>query len=95
MMHSPGHVGDFIRTEIIEGYGLTVSSGAQALGVTRQALSTLLNGGGLSPEMALRIEKAFAVRMDTLLRMQANYQIAQTRQREDTIRVARYHPVAA
>lgn len=95
MMHSPGHVGDFIRTEIIEGHGLTVSSGAQALGVTRQALSTLLNGGGLSPEMALRIEKAFAVQMDTLLRMQANYQIAQTRQREDTIRVARYHPVAA
>lgn len=96
MMHSPGHVGDFIRTEIIEGHGLTVSSGAQALGVTRQALSTLVNGhGGLSSDMALRIEKAFGVKMDTLLRMQANYVIAEARKREDTIHVARYEPVAA
>lgn len=94
MMHSPGHVGDFIRTEIIEGHGLTVSSGAQALGVTRQALSTLLNGGGLSSDMALRIEKAFGVKMDTLLRMQANHQIAEARKREDTIHIARYERAA-
>lgn len=95
MMHSPGHVGDFIKTEIIEGNELTVSAGARILGVTRQALSTLLNaGGGLSPDMALRIEKAFGVKMDTLLRMQANYEIAEARKREDTIHVARYERAA-
>ena len=95
MMHSPGHVGEFIKTEIIEGNDLTVSSGARILGVTRQALSTLLNaGGGLSPDMAMRIEKAFGVKMDTLLRMQANYEIAEARKREDTIHVARYERAA-
>nr|WP_295659513.1 HigA family addiction module antitoxin [Polymorphobacter sp.] len=95
MMLSPGHVGDFIKTEIIEGNELTVSAGARILGVTRQALSTLLNaGGGLSPDMALRIEKAFGVKMDTLLRMQANYEIAEARKREDTIHVARYERAA-
>lgn len=95
MMHSPGHIGEFIKTEIIEGNGLTVSSGARILGVTRQALSTLLNaGGGLSPDMAMRIEKAFGVKMDTLLRMQANYAIAEARKREDTIHVARYERAA-
>ncbi len=95
MMHSPGHIGDFIKTEIIEGNELTVSSGARILGVTRQALSTLLNGGGgLSADMALRIEKAFGVKMDTLLRMQANYEIAEARKRADTIHVARYERAA-
>ncbi|MGI4875883.1 MAG: HigA family addiction module antitoxin, partial [Janthinobacterium lividum] len=79
----------------IEGNELTVSAGARILGVTRQALSTLLNaGGGLSPDMALRIEKAFGVKMDTLLRMQANYEIAEARKREDTIHVARYERAA-
>lgn len=95
MMHSPPHIGEFIQ-EIIEGYDLTISSCARILGVTRQALSTLVNcHGGLSPDMALRIEKAFGVKMDTLLRMQANYEIAEARKREDTIHVARYEPVAA
>ncbi len=65
-MHTPPHIGDFMRTEIIEANGLNVSTGARALGVTRQALSTLLNGhAGLSPSMALRIEKAFVVKTDT------------------------------
>ena len=95
MMHSPSHVGEFIKTEIIEGNGLTVSSGARALGVTRQALSALLNAGsGLSADMAMRIEKAFGVKMDMLLRMQANYEIAEARKREDTIHVARYKRAA-
>ena len=58
-MHSPAHIGAFVR-EVVEGHGLNVSSGARVLGVTRQTLSILLNQrGGLSPEMALRIEKAF------------------------------------
>jgi antitoxin HigA-1 len=90
-MHSPPHIGDFIRTEIIEAHGLSVTSGALALGVTRQALSTLLNGhSGLSPLMALRIEKAFGVKMDTLLRMQTAYEIAQARAMERDVDVPRY-----
>jgi antitoxin HigA-1 len=90
-MHNPPHIGDFIRTEIIEAHGLSITDGAIALGVTRQALSTLLNGhAGLSPQMALRIEKAFEVKMDTLLRMQTAYEIAQTRATEHDIAVPRY-----
>jgi antitoxin HigA-1 len=90
-MHSPPHIGEFIRTEIIEAHGLTVTSGAVALGVTRQALSTLLNGNaGLSPLMALRIEKAFGVKMDTLLRMQTAYEIAQARAMEREVDVPRF-----
>ena len=90
-MHSPPHIGDFIRTEIIESLGLTVTSGALALGVTRQTLSTLLNcHSRLSPSMALRIEKAFGVKMDTLLRMQTAYEIARARSMEQEIDVVRY-----
>jgi antitoxin HigA-1 len=90
-MLNPPHIGDFIRTEIIEAHGLTVTGGSVALGVTRQALSTLLNGhAGLSPSMALRIEKAFGVKMDTLLRMQTAYEIAQARATEADIDVPRF-----
>lgn len=90
-MHSPPHIGDFIRTEILAAHELTVTGGAVALGVTRQTLSTLLNGhAGLSPQMALRIEKAFGVKMDTLLRMQTAYDIAQARAMEQEIAVPRY-----
>ena len=82
-MKNPPHPGDFIRTEIIEPAGLSVTAAAAALKVSRPALSTLLNGkADLSGDMALRIEKAFGVRMDTLMRMQAAYDIAQTRKRE-------------
>ena len=78
--------GDFIRTEIIEPAGLTVTAAA-ALRVSRPALPSLLNGkAGLSGGMALRIEKAFGVKMDTLMQMQAAYDIAQTRKRETEIR---------
>jgi antitoxin HigA-1 len=90
-MKTPPHIGDFIRTEIIVAHGLTLTSGAVALGVTRQALSTLLNGhAGLSPLMALRIEKAFGVKMDTLLRMQTAYEIAQARAMEREVNVPRF-----
>ena len=89
-MHSPAHIGAFVR-EVIEGYGLNVTSATQVLGVTRQALSTLLNQhGGLSPDMALRVEKAFGVKMDTLLRMQAAWEIADARERQGEIVVERY-----
>jgi addiction module HigA family antidote len=87
---SPLHPGDFIKTEIVEAHGLSVTAAAAALGVSRPTLSSLLNGkAGLSGDMALRIEKAFGVRMDTLMRMQSAYEIAATRKREKLIRVKR------
>jgi addiction module HigA family antidote len=94
-MKNPPHPGDFIRTEIIEPAGLSVTAAATALRVSRPALSSLLNGkADLSGEMALRIEKAFGVKMDTLMRMQASYDIAQIRKREREIRVRRFDPPA-
>jgi addiction module HigA family antidote len=94
-MKNPPHPGDFVRTEIIEPAGLTVTAAAAALRVSRPALSSLLNRrADLSGEMALRIEKAFGVRMDTLMRMQASYDIAKTRKRENLIRVERIRPLA-
>ena len=66
----------------------TIRMAAQALRVSRPTLSSLLNGkADLSGDMALRIEKAFGVKMDTLMRMQSSYDIAQTRKRENQIRV--------
>ena len=92
-MKNPPHPGDFIRTEIVQPAGLTVTAAAAALQVSRPALSSLLNArADLSGDMALRIEKAFGVRMDTLMRMQASYDIAKTRKREKRIRVRRIHP---
>jgi len=85
------HPGQFIRTEIFEPEGLTVTHAAEVLGVTRPALSALLNcRSSLSPTMALRIEKAFGLKMDTTLRMQAAYDAAQMRKREKEIRVRKY-----
>jgi len=95
-MKSPPHPGDFIRTEIIEPAGLSVTDAARALQVSRPALSSLLNSkAGLSGEMALRIEKAFGVNMDTLMRMQSSFDIAQIRKREKEIRVRRIRQPAA
>lgn len=92
-LKNPPHVGGFIKTEIIEAHGLSVTGGADALGVTRPALSNLLNERvSLSPDMALRIEKAFGVKMDTLLRMQNSYDIAQARARADEIKVSPFVP---
>ena len=81
---TPSHPGDFIRTEIIEELGLNVTRTAEILGVRRATLSDLLNSNAaLSPEMALRIEKAFGVGMDMLLQMQAWYDASQMRAREN------------
>jgi addiction module HigA family antidote len=95
-MKNPPHPGDFIRTEIVEAAGLTVTAAAQALRVSRLTLSSLLNGkADLSGDIALCIEKAFGVKMDTLMRMQSSYDIAQTRKRENQIRVPRISVLAA
>jgi addiction module HigA family antidote len=92
---NPPHPGDFIRTEIIAPTGLSVTAAAAALRVSRPTLSSLLNGkANLSGDMALRIEKAFGVKMDTLMRMQSAYDIAQTRKREKQIRVRRIYQFA-
>lgn len=89
-LKNPPHPGDFIRTEIIDPTGLSVTAAAAALHVSRPALSSLLNSkADLSGDMALRIEKAFGVKMDTLMRMQSSYDIAETRKREKQIRVKR------
>ena len=95
-MLNPPRPGDFVKTEIIEPLGLTVAAAAEVLGVSRPTLSSFLNGrSDLSGTMALRIEKAFGVKMDTLMRMQASCDIARARRREDEVHVERYRPSVA
>ncbi len=90
---TPSHPGEFIRLEVIEPLGLSVTRGAEILGVRRATLSALLNcNAALSPEMALRIEKAFDVSMDLLLRMQAWHDASRMRARANKIAVERYQP---
>jgi len=92
-MKSPAHPGGFVKSEIIAPLGLSVTAAAQALGVTRATLSTLVNEHSqLSPDMALRVEKAFGVSMDTLMRMQNSFDIAQARKRAGGINVLPYQP---
>ncbi len=77
--------------EVIEPLGLSVTRAAKVLGVGRPALSALLNArAAVSPATALRVEKAFGPKMDTLLRMQTAYEIAEARDRKADIKVKRY-----
>lgn len=93
---NPPHPGGFIRNEVLVPLGLSVTQAASVLGVTRPALSAFLNGrSSLSPEMALRLEKAFGVRMDTLMRMQTSFDIAAARKREHEIDVPRFEAAGA
>ena len=88
---APLHPGTFVREEILEELCLSVTEAAKALDVRRATLSNLINGNGaLSAEMALRIEKAFGVKMETLLNMQAWHDAYTMRQREGEIAVKRY-----
>ncbi|HEY1245932.1 MAG TPA: HigA family addiction module antitoxin [Hyphomicrobiaceae bacterium] len=90
-MKDPPHVGGFIRREIVEPLRLTVTDAARVLGVTRQTLNNLLNEkSALSAEMALRIEKAFGPKMEHLLRMQLEYDMAQARKREAGMKVRKF-----
>src|SRR3954454_20907277 len=89
----PAPPGEFIREEILEELHLSVAKAAEILGVRRATLSDLVNGhAALSPEMALRIEKAFGVDMDMLLRMQAWHDSYAMRERAGDIQVKRYEP---
>jgi addiction module HigA family antidote len=90
-MKNPAHPGGFIKSEILDDLGLSVTDAAQVLGVTRAALSALLNERAhLSPEMAVRVEKAFGVSMDTLMRMQNSFDIAGARKWAGDIKVTRF-----
>jgi addiction module HigA family antidote len=92
-MKNPPHPGDLIKTEVIEPLGLNVSKAADILKVRRATLSDLLHGKAvLTPEMALRIEKAFGPEMDHLLRMQLAYDVAKAREHAQDIPVERYVP---
>jgi len=90
-MKNPPHPGRVVREEILQPLGLTVTTGAKILGVSRQALNNLVNRrAGISPEMAVRLAKAFGVSAQTWLRMQSNYDLAQALKSQSKIRVRRY-----
>ncbi|MFA6016303.1 MAG: HigA family addiction module antitoxin [Gallionellaceae bacterium] len=94
MNMTPPHPGDFLRMEVVEPLQLDVTRTAEILGVRRATVSDLLNGkAGLSPEMALRWEKAFDVSMEMMLRMQAAYDAAQMRNLAESVHVKRYESV--
>ena len=93
LMKKPPHPGDLIKTEVIEALGLKVAKAAEILKVRSATLSDLLHGkAALTPEMALRIEKAFGPDMNHLLRMQLAYDVAKTRERARNISIKRYVP---
>jgi addiction module HigA family antidote len=90
-MHNPPHPGEIIRVQCLEPLGLSVTDAAKGLGVTRKALSELLNGhSGVSPEMAIRLEKAFGSTAETWLRMQLAYDLWQAEQRTGDLKVTRF-----
>jgi antitoxin HigA-1 len=87
-MHNPAHRAEIVREECLKPLGLSVTAAAEALGVTRKALSDLLNGhSGVSPDMAIRLEKVFGSTADTWLRMQMQQDLWEARQRADNIKV--------
>ncbi|MGB9369630.1 MAG: HigA family addiction module antitoxin [Xanthobacteraceae bacterium] len=87
-MHDPPHPGGIVRRQCLEPLSLSVTEAAQGLGVTRQALSDLLNGkAGLSVEMAIRLSKAFGSSAETWLGLQSAYDLAQARGRAREIKV--------
>lgn len=95
-MIDPPHPGEIVREECLEPLQLTVTEAAKVLGVTRQALNNLVNEkAGISPEMAIRLEKAFGSEADFWLRLQTAFDLAKARQRSDEISVKRYRPPAS
>lgn len=89
---SPLHPGEFVRTEVLNALGLTITKAAKVLGVRAATLSDLVNEKvSLSPEMAMRIELAFAIKADLLLRMQALYDSMTIRARAAELGVKRYN----
>jgi addiction module HigA family antidote len=92
-MHDPPHPGEHVRCDCLEPLGLTVTKAARILGVSRKALSELVNGrSGISPEMAIRLSKAFGGSPEVWLRMQMNYDLWHAQQKADRLKIARYVP---
>ena len=90
-MKNPPHPGESVRYDCLEPLGLTVTEGADVLGVRRQTLNNLVNGKtGISPEMAIRLDKAFGGGSETWLRLQAAYDLAQAAKKAGNIKVKRY-----
>ncbi len=90
-MHNPPHPGETVRELCINATGLTVTDAAKVLGVSRQALNNLVNKhASVTPEMAVRLEKAFGSNAETWLRLQMNYDIWQARKNASKIKVERY-----
>jgi antitoxin HigA-1 len=95
-MKSPPHPGLSVRHDCIEPLGLTISEAAKRLGVSRKQLSDIVNcRAGLSPEMAIRLDKAFGGGAETWYRLQAAYDLAQAMKRADEIKVERLSPEVA
>lgn len=94
-MKNPPHPGLSIRHDCLEPLGLSVTEAAKRLGVSRKQLSDLLNGhAGISPEMAIRLDKAFGGGAETWYRLQAAYDLAQAMKRAGQIKVERLSPAA-
>ncbi len=94
VMKNPPHPGRSIKDACLDPLGLTVTEGARVLDVARHTLSRLINAqAGISPDMAIRLEKAFGSSADVWLRMQAAYDLAQARTHENRINVKRYEAV--
>ena len=95
-MKNPPHPGRSIKDACLDPLGLTVTEGARLLGVARHTLSRVIHGhAGVSPEMAIRLEKMGWSEADTWLRMQATYDLAQARKGQDRIKVQRHEPAPA
>jgi len=95
-MKNPPHPGRSIKQNCLDALGLNVTAAAKLLGVARHTLSRILNGhSGISPEMAIRLEKAGWSNADFWLRLQAAYDLAQARKEQDRIKVERYEPQSA
>lgn len=95
-MKNPPHPGHSIKDACLDPLGLSVTSGAKVLSVARHTLSRVINGqAGISPEMAIRLEKAGWSIADHWLRLQAAYDLAQARRHEGAIKVKRYEPQLA
>jgi addiction module HigA family antidote len=91
-MKNPSHPGSLIKADIDE-LGLSVMDAAKALGISRQQLHAVVAGrASVTPEMAIRLEKALGSTGDTWLRMQMNYDLAQVRARASAIKVTRLAP---
>ena len=89
-MKNPPHPGLSVRYDCLEALGISVTQGAKILGVTRQALNNLVNcKAAISPEMAIRLDKAFGGGAETWLRLQATYDLAQAEKYADKIKVRR------